>query len=367
MWKKAWMIYFLRLAWVRFKAAFGLPIDVDKNFYAADAAWRLKTGKLPQGIGITCWGRNDGVGMQTLSRISGLNFAAAFGARYVHTPFQYVEHSDRDISEWVAAWESFFGLGKGEATISDRRDDIVDYADYFLGRRKISPSTVLQFQQCYWPARVDPNTYRAIIPALREKYGLRPRPVGFRPLRIAVHVRRGDVSANRNASRYTRNEQILTTLAKLRRVLDQNSLTYEVNVFSEGEPEDFAGFKAFGCTLELNRDALATLRSLIDADVLVMSKSSFCYAAALISVGIKLYQPWVNGPLSSWIIRDTEGDFDADKFLRELRDLETLTVSIGEGAPEPSSETRVDVGKSNDGSPSGATGGPLDSLLEGLR
>ncbi len=65
-----WIEYFLRLAWVRFKAAFGLPIDVDKNFYPADAAWRRKTGRLPKGIGITVNGRNDGLGMQAMSRKS---------------------------------------------------------------------------------------------------------------------------------------------------------------------------------------------------------------------------------------------------------------------------------------------------------
>ena len=142
----------VRQAWYRLKRIVGLPTHMDKNFFALDAAVRLQRGILPSGVGMTCAGRSDGAGMQALARISGLAFADAFGATYFDTPFRHIEHCDRAMPDWTAAWEGLFNLGLGERSTLTREADIVDYEDYLNKRASLSPGS---------------------------------------PIRVAIHVRRG--------------------------------------------------------------------------------------------------------------------------------------------------------------------------------
>ena len=82
----------------------------------------------------------------------------------------------------------------------------------------------------------------------------------------------------------------------------------------------------------LDIDAFCAMRELIEADVLIMSKSSFCYYAALISKGIKIFEPenligndllpswkWRSvSPTDNWIPCAADGSFDHPAFERQL-------------------------------------------------
>jgi hypothetical protein len=313
-----WAEYHLRHGWVRFKDALWLNVEVDKNFFPADAARRLMSGKLPKGVMITCEGRRDGVGMQALARISGLNFAHAFGATYVDTPFEWLGHCDRDMADWVNAWESMFNFGQGEIEVSREGLKVIDYLDYFRGREKLTANTVLRFQQCFWLGRKNPDSFLGVTPRLREKYGRTKAQAGPRPVAVAVHVRRGDVTAGRTSNRYTGNDVILRSVRDLQSAAREQGVVCELHLHSQGEAKDFERFADLGCSLHLNSDALWTMRALIESDVLMMSKSSFSYVAALINGGIKLYEPSANGCVSGWIARGADGSFDRAELARRL-------------------------------------------------
>lgn len=313
-----WLEYYIRYGWVKFKDVLAQNVGVDKNFFPADAARRLMTGQLPRGVKMTCIGRRDGVGMQTLARMSGLNFAHAFGATYVDSPFEWLGHCDRDMADWVGAWEDLFNLGQGEPPVSSPGFELVDYVEYFRGRKKLTHNTVLCFQQCFWLNRKHPDSFSGITPALRRKYGLNNPPPTGRPLSIAVHVRRGDITPGRPAGRYTQNSVIARTIRDLQRIVGQLGLSCTFALYSEGSPEDFECFTALGCSLHLDADALWTMRRLIESDVLVMSKSSFSYVAALVNGGVKLYEPCMNPGLSEWVFRRADGGFDETACVRQL-------------------------------------------------
>ena len=63
------------------------------------------------------------------------------------------------------------------------------------------------------------------------------------------------------------------------------------------------------------------MQQLIEADILVMAKGYFSYYAALISDGIKIYEPgdWAPGlPDDNWIPCLSDGSFDCVAFERQL-------------------------------------------------
>jgi hypothetical protein len=57
----------VRFWWYQIKLLARQNVKVDKNFFTSDAAQRLRSGVLPQGVRITCQGRSDGAGMQALA------------------------------------------------------------------------------------------------------------------------------------------------------------------------------------------------------------------------------------------------------------------------------------------------------------
>ena len=309
-----------RYWWYRLKLLLRQNVNVDKNFFAADAAVRLTDGILPKGTRITCSGRTDGVGMQALARMSGIHFAHAFGATYVDTPFKRVSKAPGEMSEWIESWEKLFNFGKGEERINNGDYRIVEYPDYLSGKAKLDQNSVIRFQQCYWISRRYPDAFKEISPSLQEKFGLPQTRAAGDAVVVAIHVRRGDVGSNTNALRFTPNKKILKTIECLRQVSKSQGTSFRIEIFSQGEPADFTEFSDAGCHLNLDTDAVWTMRKLVEADVLVMAKSSFSYAAALINRGVKIYEPTFNPPLSHWIIKRRDGSFDETLAALRLRE-----------------------------------------------
>jgi hypothetical protein len=310
----------VRSWWYKLKLLLRQNVKVDKNFLASDAALKLSTGALLPGTRITCDGRHDGVGMQALARMSGINFAHAFGATYVDTPFKALDHAPGDMSAWIAQWEALFNFDRDEQCINRARDRVVDYADYLSGKIHLEPGDVLRFQQFYWLHRRYPDSFDAVAPALRRKYDFARNERPDDQVNIAIHVRRGDVGSEINSLRFTPDEKILRTIKDLRQIWTDMSVPFSINLFSQGKAGEFAEFSRLGCQLQLDADAAWTMRRLIESDLLVMSKSSFSYVAALINRGVKIYEPTFNPPLSDWIVKRKDGSLDQDLIKIRLKD-----------------------------------------------
>ena len=85
--------------------------------------------------------------------------------------------------------------------------------------------------------------------------------------------------------------------------------TATVVVFSQGAPADFAAITAACPTalLCLNADVRATFHALVAADALLVARSSFSYAAALLSHGVvysDVLRRWWHVPPSRWRLLD---------------------------------------------------------------
>ncbi|AGK56524.1 hypothetical protein HYPDE_24193 [Hyphomicrobium denitrificans 1NES1] len=276
--------------------------------------------------------------MQAMARISGINFANAFGATYVDSPFTRLDHAPTEQHEWRDAWENRLNLGKGEEHLGDGDYVVVDYRDYLLKRRAINEKSILRFQQCYWLHRHYPDSLEAISESLRTKFSLPPSPPERDHIVVAVHVRRGDVGVSKNAFRFTPNNTIARTIEYLHGVLEEIGVNAIFQVHSQGCASDFAEFSKIGCELYLDSDAIWTMEKLVASDILIMSKSSFSYVAALINRGVKIYEPTFNPPLSTWIVRQSDGSFDRARAcdrIKEYLGVEIRNSTQDRPAPAP--------------------------------
>lgn len=299
---------------------------------------------------ITCRGhRGEGPGSQALLVMNAINFARSFGLTYVHTPFTHIRHADRPMQEWVTAWEALFNLGAGEAVCDMEMHEAVNFSHNFH-------DLDLVFN---WHCRNEElaDHFKAMIPEFRRKYYLNKPRRTTEEFEVAVHIRRGhDVPANHPLR--TSTNSIIQTITQVKRVLDAYGVRHRISVYSEGDGADFAEICVPGVELSkyrvghysesenddigkvslphaesfLDIDAFCAIRELIEADILIMSRSCFCYYAALISEGIKILEPiplldndYLPGwkwrhypPTDKWILCLADGSFDNMAFERQL-------------------------------------------------
>jgi hypothetical protein len=243
-----------------------------------------------------------------------INFARSSGLAYAHTPFTLIQHAERPMAEWVAAWETVFNLGAGETARDPKKNDAVDSCYNFN-----------DLELCFgWRDRRDElsRNFKALLPEFRRKYYLNKSPRTTEDVTVAVHIRRGDVSAVRNTETFTSNETILRAITAVKSILDTREVKYRIRVYSQGNRADFAELCLPGIELFLDVDAIWSLEELIEADILIMAKGCFSYYAALISDGIKIYEPWEeSAPMEGWIAYPANGLFDRAAFEGQLNNM----------------------------------------------
>jgi hypothetical protein len=279
----------------------------------------------------------EGPGAQALSVMNAINFARYTGLTYLHTPFKVIQHADRPMEEWAAAWETLFNLGAGEEICEAKPHKSVNHWHNM-------PALELCFGRSHCRHQINQH-FESMIPEFRSKYYLGKSSRMAREVTIAVHIRRGwDVSPTIDP--FVRTESILRIVSTAKAVLDAQNIQHRISVYSEGSRADFEEFFIPGVNLSKFRvghyskgkgveieegshftdnpfhdlDAISAMKELIEADILIMSKSSFCYYAALISDGIKFFaNDRKDGPpIEGWILFARDGSFDRGVFDRQL-------------------------------------------------
>lgn len=130
-------------------------------------------------------------------------------------------------------------------------------------------------------------------------------PTSSRVVNISIHIRRGDALIQGNKYRLTSENYILQSLIQISGLVTYYGYQHHINVFSQGYAKEFEYLSVFGnIGLFLNEDLFMTFDSLVSSDILITSKSSFSYAAALLSNKIVFYEPFWHSPLESWFCLD---------------------------------------------------------------
>jgi hypothetical protein len=241
-------------------------------------------------LGITCTGKRDGGGAQVQAVMSAILFSRAVGVPYFHTPFKSMMHGN-EPKRFAARWEEAFNLGIGAASVPAGVPIITGEA--FNKQHGTTPAVVAQ-PYFHSFADANPDFYRTIVDQFRAGLALPPR--SFASPTIAVHVRRGDVVGRpAEANRVTDNDTVTRHIETALR----DHPGYRVVVFSQGVEADFQTLPKI-CEFELNSDIFWTISGLIQADCLIMAKSSLSYVAGLLSKGTVYYEPFWHGPLSTW-------------------------------------------------------------------
>lgn len=254
---------------------------------------------------ITCAGKTDGIGAQVQAVFSTMLFAQEFGMVYAHTPFGKI-WSDHSSEEW----DDFFGLGEGEISVNDIGVESLNvvYVNHplFIG---FNDNTLYVVEHCHSFVDSGSNSelYSTMLDRFVDKYqssskGEYKSFYEDGKLNVAIHARRGDVSKEGvHSERYTDNSYYKMLLEDVQRVLDNLGIESSIHLYSQGEVKDFDELKGVNVNYHLDECVFTTFHNLVSSDVIITSKSTYSYTAALLSKAIVVYEPFWHKPLSEWL------------------------------------------------------------------
>ena len=311
--------YRCRQALVATKQVLGLSRRADKTFFVERLDRAVRAGRIGRKVAIMATGKDDGAGSQAQAAMSALCFARAHGLTYIHRPFTTIMLAETDMPAWVQAWEEYFNLGAGERRLGEDNTRVLA-VDHVAFVPHGEPAIVTAEHYLHY-CNQDEDAWERVLPELRNKFwaNKEQRRRGGE-IRLAVHMRRGDVSAEdkKVVRNFTPNAIFVNTLTRLKALLASTGRTLYIEVFSQGDPSMFANLAALGAELKLDAPALDTHRALVESDILVMSKGAFSYTAGVLHDGITLYDPQKYRPLKGWIARAPDGTFDEALVARRL-------------------------------------------------
>jgi hypothetical protein len=289
-----------------------------------------------------------GVGHQLANWNATLIYSIKYNLKFVHHPLWGIEGYPLG-GQTGEKWNNFLGLGEGEIhynkIINEKSLKRVNLPVIHWHREdKIGEFIVNQIIDTTYSCDnilfhltsdiVDPCVYDHTSTAdiLRVKYwsarDREPIVSDFNNdrLNIAVHIRRGDImkmnTNNKNTNeRLLSNSYFIKIIKNIQQILSFK--TINVHIFSQG---NYSEFNEFDKNLDnvfyhLNEDEFKTFHSMVIADILLLSPSSFSYFAGIISKGIKIakYPWWHEIPENSeWIRSDIMGNFNTSSIIQRF-------------------------------------------------
>ena len=290
-----------------------------------------------------------GIGHKIANWVSGYWFAKQFGLMHAHIPF-CDNYAPGEKPSW---WEGFLGLYQDETTV----DDLVSKGYKKVRLPKFEDN---DFKQCAVIRRIvdsyndskvvfllEQDTFKRNtsvgIPILRERFYSCPKRKEDNLyyddyfFNIAIHVRRNVVINNRiidepddiKKRRYTGVEYYITVLE---RILSSIQLERPVKIylFSQADPKEFDVLKKYGeIKYCFDMDEKVSFLHLVYADLLITSKSSFSYSAAVLSNGVIVGIPdyWQDYPQAdNWFVPTIKGELSDDQKKNIQIQIERRTV-----------------------------------------
>lgn len=260
---------------------------------------------------LTIHSRRDGFGAQYQAHIAGIALAKHLNMRYINTPYDSLGHNINgkimdEFTNLKLKYDSIQNNGiQNNRIININNLDEID--NYKIN--DTNDNIIISMRNCHLPY-LDSNVdlYDNIIDDIRECYFSTPKQsyIIENKINVAVHIRGGDIITNdKYRHRCINDDKYLKLINELRNKYDN----IVFHIFSESTNNnlfahirDFTKYKADDIILHMDSDIKMSFHSMVMADILIMSKSSFSYTAGLLNKGIVYYFPFWHAPLKRWNI-----------------------------------------------------------------
>lgn len=250
-------------------------------------------------LAVTSTPRNDGFGAQFQTILCAALYAHAYGCEFVYSrPRLSHLYSEEEVEEF---------------------NKLINFEGNFRSAEGTEPTVDIGASYTFVEGNIDAILEGEMMAKIRKIFKEnKTNPFEKGTFNVAVHIRRpstrptidvmaqnggwGETKNIRNfdidqTDRFSRNSHFLTVIQDIR----SKHPGAIFHIFSDGDPELFESFKAPDTVLHISTSIPDTWTRMVFADILVTSKSSFSYTAALLSENTVYYTPFWHKPASKWI------------------------------------------------------------------
>ena len=236
--------------------------------------------------------RSDGFGAQFQTIICCILIAENTGNEYIHRRIRSMEHNYYNDPDYLSKVELLMNVSNNYQTVYD--DKLIENIISF------TPHEIIY-------------SFELNINFLLNSESLVNLKTNFRKnknrnifnndvFNIAIHIRSTNLhDITLGSNRSTTLNYYFDIIARIKKTM-VNEKRIIFHIYSQNDMRDYDEFDKEGIYFHLNENMFDTFIGLVTADILVTSKSSFSYAAAILSDGIIYYQPFWHPPGEKWIV-----------------------------------------------------------------
>jgi hypothetical protein len=294
----------------------------------------------------------DGAGAQLQRILCIFLVAKKYNVGYLHTGIKKLSYNglksleeNRDDSKQVEVYNKLFHLPSTPCGIINRSFKTFDIAEEHIKEYKIKEgNTLFYILHAGTLINSDPSILQESIP---NSLSYRSTILG-RKLRIAVHIRRGELFVV-DSDRMLPNSYYIGCIKKLSEILliphefhihtevvtkpvlvtpSHHGIINRINESvlispSDNHLEEFEGIP--NIIWRINECPIQTLKDMISSDIFIASRSSYSYVAAIIKKKGVLFHPFWHALSPEWIPVTHESDIEKnkDKIMNSLVNLDT--------------------------------------------
>lgn len=232
---------------------------------------------------VTNYRFNDGFGAQYQRIVFSIIFAELSNSEFVYRPFESMDHNYDNDPSFIENKEKFINIRGNFKSITEVDEGLVTS----LGIRV--PQVEGNLDHCL------------SLPSLQKVKDLlhanKECSYDKSYTNIAVHVRKPNPHDIGDYGYYP-DDYYLNAISVIRSTYPNQKIFH---IYSQGDLQEFVQYMADDVVLHINEPIEKTFYDLVTSDILVMSKGSFSYIAAILSDGIVYYLPFWHPKASKWM------------------------------------------------------------------
>ena len=233
----------------------------------------------------------DGFGSQFQYFISAIIYAELNGFEYVHRPVTVMDHNYNNDPTFLQRMNDAMNIDSKYR----RYDELKETDKEHKTNGKFKDFFDRNFEQYYNSASLQ-NIKRKYLENKPPKHTIFEKDV----VHITVHVRRFNSHDSRGVDNI--DNLLLFKMRQMNKEYQEKNIRHHFHIESQGTIENFSHFeKAFdNISFHLNDEPDKSFYRMVISDVLITHKSSFSYAAALLSDGIIYFKKFWHIGAEKW-------------------------------------------------------------------
>jgi hypothetical protein len=241
----------------------------------------------------TTTSRDDGFGGQFQNFIWGIVICETTNNIYVHTPITNIAHNYNNDEDFINNIEELMNIRNNYICVNDLSND--------------EKAAVNKYDMGYiwhnFDNNIDYYLQSSSFKNLKTNFWKNKEKDFFKnnKMNVAIHIRRTNIHDSRVDGTDTPDIYYLNLINLIRNKYKNNSDCLIFHIYSQGIEENFNDYKNNDTLLHINEDLCNTFLGLVSADILVTSRSSLSYSAALLSYGEIYYKQFWHPPSKEWI------------------------------------------------------------------